>query len=162
LRNRADASASVKLDHFGAFLKRGREARGLSLGELSRATKIKERSLELIEAAALDALPAPVFVRGFVSAYAREVGVDVARALELLKQRLPERDPPLPALPDPPPPVDHPHEAGALDGRRRVGVALLVLLILVVATLTLSLLLRHGRAGDGISQRALGVDDVNV
>ena len=149
-------------EHFGAFLKRGREARGLSLGEVSRATKIKERSLELVEAAALDALPAPVFVRGFVCAYAREVGLDVGEALARLKARLPERDPPMAPLPIPPPPVDDAAPAQPLDGRRRVGVALLVLLILVVATLTLSLLLRHGRAGDGISERALLVDHVHV
>jgi cytoskeleton protein RodZ len=138
----------VELEHFGAFLKRGREARGLSIAEVSRATKIKERSLELLESATMDALPAPVFVRGFVSAYAREVGLDVVEALERLKLRLPPGDAPLPPLPVAPPPVDAPPEG---EGRRRVGVALLVLLILVVATLTLSLLLRHGRAGDGLS-----------
>lgn len=149
-------------EHFGAFLKRGREARGLSIGEVSRATKIKEQSLERLEAAALDALPAPVFVRGFVAAYAREVGLDVAEALALLEQRLPPGDRPLPPLPVAPPPVETPRE---IEGRRRVGVVLVVLLILVVATLTLSLLLRHGRAGDGLSSRdgrALLVDQTDV
>lgn len=153
----------MEREHFGAYLKRGREARGLSIAEVSRATKIKEQSLELLEDARLDALPAPVFVRGFVCAYAREVGLDVAEALALLKVRQPSVDAPLPPLPVPPPPVDGPPRES--EGRRRVGVALVVLLILVVATLTLSLLLRHGRAGDGLSRRdgrALLVDQVEV
>jgi cytoskeleton protein RodZ len=153
----------VELEPFGAFLKRGREARGLSIAELSRATKIKEHSLELLEESRLDVLPATVFVRGFVCAYAREVGIDQAEALSLLKRALPAIEPPLPPLPVPPPPVGAPPPES--ENRRRVGVALVVLLILVVATLTLSLLLRHGRAGDGLSRgddRALLVEHVEV
>ncbi|HZS39892.1 MAG TPA: helix-turn-helix domain-containing protein [Polyangia bacterium] len=150
----------MELEHFGAYLKRGREARGISIAELSRATKIKEQSLELLEDARIDALPAAVFVRGFVCAYAREVGLDVGEALARLRRVMPPVDAPLPPLPIPPPPVDaSPHQS---EGRRRVGVALVVLLILVVATLTLSLLLRHGRAGDGISERALPIQHVEV
>src|SRR4051812_25692701 len=55
----------LKEEHFGTYLRRGREARGLSIADLSRATKIKESVLELVEAARLEALPAQVFVRGF-------------------------------------------------------------------------------------------------
>src|SRR3954466_4551296 len=50
-------------ENFGSYLRRGREARGLSIADLSRATKIKESVLELVEGARLDALPAQVFVR---------------------------------------------------------------------------------------------------
>ena len=159
---RSEASGSS--EHFGAYLKRGREARGLSIAELSRATKIKERSLELIEQAQLDALPAPVFVRGFVSAYAREVGLDVREAMRKLSQKLPEIE--CGKLPQSeskkivqPAPAD---DAPESDRSRRVGVAVVVLLILVVATLTLSLLLRHSRAAEGLSSRALLEDHVHV
>jgi cytoskeletal protein RodZ len=134
-------------ESLGSFLKQQRLARGLTLGEISRATKVKERLLELVEQGRTDELPAPVFVRGFVLAYARQVGVADDEALARLRRHLgaPAAEPaPVP------PPVDGGDEPlpldalGGLDGRRRFGVALVVLLLLLVATLTLSLLLRHG------------------
>ncbi|MFI5289043.1 MAG: helix-turn-helix domain-containing protein [Polyangia bacterium] len=78
----------LELEHFGRFLKKRREARGLSLAALSRATKIKETSLALLEEARLEALPAQVFVRGFVRAYAREVGADEMEALRRYRAHL--------------------------------------------------------------------------
>src|SRR4051794_18641662 len=48
-------------EHFGTFLRLRREARGMSLAELSRTTKIKECYLDRLEAAELEALPAQVF-----------------------------------------------------------------------------------------------------
>jgi cytoskeletal protein RodZ len=137
----------VDVDHFGSFLKQRREARGMTLADLSRATKIKESSLELLEAGRVDALPAPVFVRGFVTAVAREVGVDVDEALRRLRQsQVTAELPPVASVEPARPPVEEP-----LFDRRRVGVALVVFLFLIVATLTLSLLLRHTSAGGGLS-----------
>jgi cytoskeleton protein RodZ len=137
--------------HFGELLRRARVARGLSVGDVARATKIKERTIEAIEGARIDELPAPVFVRGFVQALARAVGVDEAEALTALGERLgpvAPSDVPRGAVEIVPP---EEHERAA-DGRRRMSVALVVLLILVVATLTLSLLLRHpSRPGGPIS-----------
>jgi cytoskeletal protein RodZ len=140
--------------HFGNFLRRGREARGLSIAELSRATKIKETNLELLEGARLDALPAQVFVRGFVTSYARAVGLDADEAMRRYRAhvaRVEHRDPEVtvPHKAIQPAPVDD-DVAGVHRGR--LGVVMVVLLILVVATLTLSLLLRHGAgAGAGLS-----------
>jgi cytoskeleton protein RodZ len=131
-------------EHIGSYLKKRREARGLSLAELSRATKIKEASLELLEAGHLDALPAEVFVVGFIRAYARQVGADEREAVARFRTR-PEE----PASPAPEVQVDE-DPSGPLDGRR-FSVALVVFLILIVATLTLSLLLRHGPPPGAVS-----------
>lgn len=154
----------MELEHFGTYLKKRREARGLSLADLSRATKIKESNLELLEAARLEALPAQVFVRGFVTAYAREVGIDEMEALRRYRAHLAatgldeRRDArsgapePAGASADEPSPEAAEDSPGMLD-RRRFGVVMVVLLVLVVATLTLSLLLRHGRADSpGLSE----------
>ena len=142
--------------HFGNFLRHGREAKGLSIQDLSRATKIKESLLDRLESASLTELPAQVFVRGFVSAYARAVGLDVDEALRRLSAhvaRIEHREPEV-AVPHKAierAPVDDLETTPGFD-RRRVGVVMVVLLILVVATLTLSLLLRHGPgAGAGLS-----------
>lgn len=152
-------------DHFGIFLKGGRIARGLTIADLSRATKIKESSIELLEGADLEALPPPVFVRGFVSAYAREVGVDEHEALRRYRQlALARGGQPEASLAAAEKPLIHRAlPGGDPDGepvdRRRFGVVMVVLLILVVATLTLSLLLGHGhKPGAGISFESAGSD----
>jgi cytoskeletal protein RodZ len=60
----------------GADLRDARERRGLSIEQLSRTTKIAVRSLRSIETDQFDKLPASVFLRGFLRAYAKEVGLD--------------------------------------------------------------------------------------
>jgi cytoskeletal protein RodZ len=66
----------VDLASFGEDLRREREIRGISLKEISDATKISRRFLEAIERNDHGVLPAPVFTRGFVREYARYVGLN--------------------------------------------------------------------------------------
>jgi flagellar biosynthesis protein FlhG len=58
----------------GRFLRNLREAAGLSLKEVAHRTKISSTRLDQIEQEKFDLLPAPVYLRGFVFAYARTVG----------------------------------------------------------------------------------------
>jgi hypothetical protein len=67
---------SSELASFGEDLRREREIRGISLKEISDATKISKRFLEAIERNDHHTLPAPVFTRGFVREYARYVGLN--------------------------------------------------------------------------------------
>jgi cytoskeletal protein RodZ len=161
----------VELEHFGTYLRERRRALGLSIAELSRATKIKERALELLEEGRLDALPARVFVSGFVTAYARAIGVDSADVMRRYSAHLERLDgvkeqeiaPALLASAEPKKPLlervdmDPKDERGGifseLFGERRPSAALVVLLVVIVATLTLSLLLGRGPAhGPGLSR----------
>ncbi len=61
---------------FGESLKREREMRGVTLEEISAATRIAERFLKAIENDQWDQLPGGVFNRGFVRAMARYLGLD--------------------------------------------------------------------------------------
>lgn len=61
---------------FGEKLRRQRELRGLSLEAISTTTKIGTRMLRAIEDEHFDQLPGGVFNKGFVRAYARQVGLD--------------------------------------------------------------------------------------
>jgi transcriptional regulator with XRE-family HTH domain len=61
---------------FGEHLKREREMRGVSLEEVSAATRISTRFLEAIENEKWDELPGGVFNRGFIRAIARFLGLD--------------------------------------------------------------------------------------
>lgn len=65
-----------ELASFGEELRREREIRGISLKEISDATKISKRFLDALERNDHRALPAPVFTRGFVREYARYVGLN--------------------------------------------------------------------------------------
>jgi cytoskeleton protein RodZ len=61
---------------FGEHLKREREMRGVSLEEVSAATRISTRFLEAIENEHWDKLPGGVFNRGFIRSVARFLGLD--------------------------------------------------------------------------------------
>jgi cytoskeleton protein RodZ len=61
---------------FGEHLKREREMRGVSLEEISAATRISTRFLEALENDHWDQLPGGVFNRGFIRSVARFLGLD--------------------------------------------------------------------------------------
>ncbi|HUV51057.1 MAG TPA: RodZ domain-containing protein [Anaerolineae bacterium] len=61
---------------FGYYLKAIRTEKGISLDEVSKKTRIRIGNLLLVEKEDHDRLPAEVFVKGFLRAYAEAVGVD--------------------------------------------------------------------------------------
>ncbi len=67
---------------FGEQLRLAREARGISLREISEQTRISTRYLEAIETEDFKRLPGGIFNRSFIKAYARYVGYDEKEALE--------------------------------------------------------------------------------
>jgi cytoskeleton protein RodZ len=67
---------------FGSHLRQLRERSGLTLGELSRRTRIPEQTLEAMESERLEKLPPETYVRGFIRAYARAVQTTEAEPLQ--------------------------------------------------------------------------------
>jgi flagellar biosynthesis protein FlhG len=63
----------------GARLRRSRLRAGIELEDISGITKITPSYLRFIEEDRYGELPAPVYVRGFVRAYADCVGLDSTR-----------------------------------------------------------------------------------
>ncbi len=61
---------------FGEHLKREREMRGLTLEEISAATRIAPRFLAALENEQWELLPGGVFNRGFIRSVARYLGLD--------------------------------------------------------------------------------------
>jgi flagellar biosynthesis protein FlhG len=72
----------------GPALRKIREARGLDLAEISQRTKISERHLRSIEEERFGDMPAAVYVRGFVTEYARMLRIDAPRVAESYLRRL--------------------------------------------------------------------------
>jgi len=87
---------------FGERLQREREMRGITLDEMSEATKITSRCLRALEEEEFDKLPGGIFNKGFVRAYARHVGIDEDEAVaDFITASGGEKDQPLPDPPEP-------------------------------------------------------------
>jgi cytoskeleton protein RodZ len=61
---------------FGENLRREREMRGVTLEEISDATKISVRALKAMENDQFEKLPGGIFTRSFIRAYAKYLGLD--------------------------------------------------------------------------------------
>lgn len=75
---------------FGRMLGQRREERGLSVEEMSAALRQTSTRVRAMEAGSWDELGPPVYARGYVGAYARELGVDpgpTVKYFEALEQQ---------------------------------------------------------------------------
>jgi len=75
-------SAQKGANDFGRKLREARERRGLSLRQISNATKISMLTLEALERNDIARLPGGIFGRGVVRSYALEVGLDPESSIE--------------------------------------------------------------------------------
>lgn len=66
----------VEKETLGEFLRKERELKKISLREVSKNTKIREHLLKAIEEDRYDLLPSSIYLKGFLSAYAKSVGLD--------------------------------------------------------------------------------------
>lgn len=125
----------------GQFLREQREERGMSVEEISRATRVPVSSVERIESDRFDELPGEVFVRGFLKSYARALGVagDEVLARYTASRRVAWVTP-LPLSSANPKPARG----------RRFGVAIAFVLLLILFTLALSIVLKP--RGDDMPQ----------
>ncbi|MBN1114196.1 MAG: DUF4115 domain-containing protein [Oligoflexia bacterium] len=73
----------------GSFLKENREGRGISIEEIASETKINVNILAMLEKDEFTELPAAPFVRGFIRAYAKYVGLDPKKAILLYENMHP-------------------------------------------------------------------------
>ncbi len=78
----------------GSYLRELRTARGVSLEEIARVTRVGQGYLQALESETFDRLPAPVFTKGFIRAYCQALGEPADEALsryrEVLKGAAPE------------------------------------------------------------------------
>ena len=71
------------MNELGTRLVRAREARGLTLEDAERDTRISRRYLQALEAEQFEAIPAPVYARGFLRSYSQYLGLDPQAMLDL-------------------------------------------------------------------------------
>lgn len=73
----------------GEHLKEARLSGQISLGSISRSTKIKEKFLLALETSDWDSLPSFTTAQGFTRSYASAVGIDPEVAVSLLRRDFP-------------------------------------------------------------------------
>ncbi|MEP6870930.1 MAG: helix-turn-helix domain-containing protein [Anaerolineaceae bacterium] len=71
------------MSELGSLLVRAREARGLTLEDAERDTRISRRYLQALEAEQFEVIPAPVYARGFLRSYSQYLGLDPQETLGL-------------------------------------------------------------------------------
>jgi len=64
------------MESIGRYLREEREFRNLSLEEVSKFTKIRKQFLNAIEEDRYELLPPAIYVKGYLTAYARYLGLD--------------------------------------------------------------------------------------
>ncbi|MBI1883713.1 MAG: helix-turn-helix domain-containing protein [Chlamydiae bacterium] len=76
------------MDSLGQKLKKAREAKGLSIEEMAKLTKISDKKIMAIEADQYEELPAPIYVRGFLKLFSQNIGLDSKEVLEEYQRNL--------------------------------------------------------------------------
>ena len=87
----SDAESDEETVWDGARLRRARLMRSVEVEDVAGATKINPAYLRFLEEDRFDDLPALVYVRGFVAAYARYLGLDANRVARSYSLRFEEQ-----------------------------------------------------------------------
>ena len=69
------------MESVGQYLKRERELRGISIEEISADTRVGVELYKALERDEYEPLPHPTFVKGFIKAYCKHLGLDDTEAL---------------------------------------------------------------------------------
>jgi cytoskeleton protein RodZ len=78
-----------KVTGLGALLKSEREKRDVSIDQITKLTRLRRHFIEALETEDWKHLPAPVFVRGFIRAYARALNLDEGKVFDLYEGTTP-------------------------------------------------------------------------
>jgi len=118
---------------FGEQLRLAREARGISLREISEQTRISMRYLEAIEANDFKRLPGGIFNRSFIRSYAKYIGFDEKEAVEAYAREMREQG----EAPEEQPSISHRPQVYTDGGSTRSPLVTLLLTILILSILSL-------------------------
>lgn len=87
----------------GTGLREARERKGVTLRQVADATKLSVRTLQFIEQEAFDRLPGGIFTKGYLRAYATEVGVDPEAVVSAYLEKVPSARAPTAVVSEPEP-----------------------------------------------------------
>lgn len=129
-------------------LRTAREARKLTIHQVAETTKIRTDHIRALEEGNYDMFPAPVYIRGFVRAYATLLKLDVQQVMSALDAELAETEKfrELPSLTNQPKGVLDfvTLQLSKVDWRKGV-VAMIALLVTAVVITIISIWVNHKR-----------------
>jgi cytoskeletal protein RodZ len=130
----------------GQALREARTERGVELSEVERVTKIRVKFLVAMEEDRWEELPAPAYARGFLSIYARYLGLDEGALLERYKSTVEGADStePIPYGVVQPGQLRH-----SGSGRPKKPIAILIAGLVAVVALALVIAGSIGGSGNG-------------
>src|SRR3990172_8745661 len=127
----------MSAEELGKALTEARIARGLTLRDVERDTRISGKYLQALEQGNLGVLPAPVYARAFMRTYAQYLGLNASAFVQRLPGAKPE--PELPPLP----------EVGREPPAPLVSASWLLAGVVVTVLLVAGLVLFWNRGGEG-------------
>lgn len=74
-------------ENIGALLRNAREAAGYSIADVAERMRLSRHHIENLEAERFDLFPVSVFLRGYLTSYARLLGIDAEPLLEAYDRR---------------------------------------------------------------------------
>ena len=77
----------VAPEDIGAMLRNAREAAGYSIADVAQRLRLSRHHIENLEAERFDLFPVSVFLRGYLTSYARLLGIDSEPLLEAYDRR---------------------------------------------------------------------------
>ena len=125
--------AMTVMESIGTWLRRERELRNIDLVEVADRTRIPLQQLERLEDDRFAELPGEVFVKGYLRAYPRAVGLSGEEVPGRFANNMRSRD----VMPAPQMPTAPVQERGG-----RFGLAIALVVFAVLATMAMSFLLR--------------------
>jgi cytoskeleton protein RodZ len=136
----------------GTYLRGLRQRRGVSLEEIARTTRVAQRYLESLESDAFEALPSPVFTRGFIRAYCQALSEPPDEALAAYEARETSE----PREPHPVVPARHVSASSrAVEseprGRGAVLVSFVLLVVLGIALFAVALVIHPRDRGERVT-----------
>jgi len=85
-------STEEQIERIGLRLKRGREAKGLSLSDVVKQLNLASEIIEALESDNAEVLPSAVFVQGYLRSYAKIIDIDAEPLIELYKAQTPQQE----------------------------------------------------------------------
>lgn len=126
------------MESLGQELKKERQARNISIEEMSSYTKIVGRYLEALEADRFDVMPGGFFIKGIIRTYAKYVGLDENEVLEKYRQAgVFEEQAPIRTIAE--------RFQASSPGQKKTIVGLIICLGIVLVIVALMLLWKSGR-----------------
>ena len=105
----------------GALLSEERKKKGLDYDQIYLLTRLRPSTLEALEKEDWDCLPPPVFVTGYIRSYARALGLEEDRAVEVYQKAAPVETRPSRPLPR------------HFKGKKSLFILLIFLLVVMVS-----------------------------